>query len=583
MAPIRCCLHVQQGARAETVKKADVQVVEIAKHGHCLQIKGLRMRPLVQIFGKDLDQVGDSKLAAGTLVLSCADGLQVRISNAQQGQLADLLRRLRGGESALQQRSSAVNSVATPAKASKRPATATAREEPGSCGPQCPRISLVDLPHQMLEMILAYAPDQQSGARLAEACSFLERMICEGKGHFRLLQSQAASVPPDELVQRVQRRVRLTVLDLSGCVMLSARAATSLAEVLASGPYTVRRLGLRGCKAMNDSGVRRLVNACPLLECLDLLQIPKLSNEALKAPLPNLRILAAGSLGRFVMREHKKLEVPTNLSVSQKAQTAPLPSRRAPTFESLFSSDLLQMLNRPFYLSANGQGTAGSVPVFDPPPLTHLALLRCEHLQVLYPFAATLRHLDLCGSSIQVPSAAAKDWRPLAACVSLEVLVLSGCRLLGEVALVSCLSSLPTPSHLRVLDVAETTAQERFFSYVAQEHRALTHLRAADCFGMRTGTLHSVLHHLTKLQVLDVSGCRSIEPPLDGLLPRAQDQSSRPEERPLRLLALGRTALADNEWAPSQRALARWSPPTKAVLQAIDLLGDYEQLPPNLL
>jgi len=387
----------------------------------------------------------------------------------------------------------------------------------------------------------------------------------------------------------------------------------------------LKTLSLRGCTKLSDVAVKRLLEACPRLEVLDLMDIPRLSNAALAVPLGSLRVLAAGYLGRPQtadgIRSGEKF--PTSLTVAgAQASVGGGPLRKRPQGSVNFTSALLTRLAQGLPASAPGGGERDSGA-----PLTHLVLPNCSEIEVLTRLPKSLVHLDLRGSNLQVPLAAVPGWRPLLALSQLEVLCLAGNNLLSPEALLACIISL-APSTLRVLDLSETCVNMHVWRHLISSQRMITHLRLAGCtsLGLLTAVeLEPLLRQMARLEVLDISACFLDD--AGDLLPRgaaAPAAPAAPAPGPAADAAQGprqpqgflRTA-APVTWgsltaapaaapaatdagslAPSlrllgvgqlggslevlRRALARIAPGAHAVNGSLDVFGGYRVLPPVL-
>jgi hypothetical protein len=212
----------------------------------------------------------------------------------------------------------------------------------------------------------------------------------------------------DTFVARLSKRPELKELDVAGWMQLIPGATPKISQVLQGCCLT--KLNLRGCRALSDASIKRILDACPKLEVLNLLEIPRLSNQALVGPLSCLRVLAAGSLGRQAVAERPTAgeKIPTNLTIlgAQIAVGGVLGEKKQYCSMN-FTSALLTRLT-----------SSGA-------PLTHLALLNCTEIEVLTRLPRTLLHLDLRGANLQVPAAAVPGWRPLSGCSQLHTLCLA--------------------------------------------------------------------------------------------------------------------------------------------------------------
>jgi len=323
--------------------------------------------------------------------------------------------------------------------------------------------------------------------------------------------------------------------------------------------------------------VRRLLLSCPLLEVLDLLEIPRLGNRALEAPLPWLRVLAAGSLGRPAVAESSRPRGDTNLA-SLGGPAAPLKQRQqgSAQFTSALISRLAQRPPPPAVVPGR--------PELRSSALTHAILPHCAEIEVLPKLPQLLQHLDLRGANLQVPEAAVAKWRPLAGCTHLTTLCLAGNALLSAAALLACVGSLPEIARLQVLDLSGTRADAQAWAALPKIQPALTHLRVAGCVGLQNSGLALLLAGLLKLQALDVASCGMLEQPfadvLDGAAAAARGAAVAAE---LRLLGVGQTDFAASHLEATRRSLAAFAPAARVLQGSLDLLAGYAALPPALL
>jgi len=624
MTTVRCSVAVEVKGRPihgdKSAKEHGIQVTQAAFG--LPQVRVLGFKREIRLGLGDVRQFVDNRVSEGRLALVTKDGMQVVASKAQPAQLEIVLSVLRGKAPGLglgclqpQQKEQQLRPVATPMVASlgesKLPPRKLRRAvcssgASSSCGSvnagalllsgdghRCDAevdgcsnhqvdaaISLCSLPQHVLSLLLEFQPATSALLRLAETCSQLDTFSKERRP-FRLgPAASGVGLDPKTVVHALARHAKhaaLTVVDLSGFTELTASATVQLAEVLGCELQAgVRDLRLRGCKALSDVAVRRLLLRCPSLEVLDVLEIPRLSNRALDAPLAQLRILAAGTLGRPPTAE---LRVParadTNLSTGLGTVLAS-PKQRAQGSTQFSSAMLARLAQRPC-LPEDGpldQSSGGA-------PLTHAILPCCPEFQVLPQLPPTLRHLDLRSASLQMPEAAVAKWRPLARCPHLNVLCLAGNTLLSSSALIACIRSLPGTARLRALDLSNTQAEIRLAATLPQIQPWLTHLRLAGCTGLSNAAVAGLLSSLQQLEVLDIACCAALEQPLATLAPASRAGQAGAAVR-LRLLGIGQTDFA-TYLDSSRRALAAFAPNAVAVNGSLDLFGGYGLLPPEII
>lgn len=370
--------------------------------------------------------------------------------------------------------------------------------------------------------------------KLRESCRQLNTFFEQRPKVFRL--GSAACVPGRVSVSMLLEGIAkhaLTGLDLSGYVELTASAAGLLEKsLLGEGGASIRVLGLRGCKALSDVAVRKLIGCCPALEVLDLLEIPRLSDRAFDAPLRSLRVVAAGSLGRKTALDgYNMSQVTRGLQTDSMPVAAPRDKRITSSVQitsslvARMSSAVLEAPAAEPSSKPQGRSNARQQPTskeLGGSPLTHLVLPHCAELRIVPRLPATLLHLDLRGADLQVPEAAVPTWKPLAACGRLECLVVAGNDLLSVDALRAMLGSLPASARLRTLDLSSTNADDGLAALIVSAQPALTHLRFAGCGGLHNQGLSALLTGLRELEALDVAGCHSLEHPLADIEPFAQ-------------------------------------------------------------
>ncbi|CAK0896855.1 unnamed protein product, partial [Prorocentrum cordatum] len=590
-----------------------VQLVSVGKGPPLLRVLGFKRD--IRVVARDVQQVVDSKIADGRLALQCRDGrqtLQVVLSKAQPAQLELVLRSLRGGGAAGAQSAASAGGGAPPQKRARTIATPARGAPAGSAGPSAeatkaaagleaaagpgPRasaaISLCDFSEEVLRLVVSFeAPGRLQ--RLWEACSLLDVFARARQPAFRLMPSRGAAVPPDLVIQRVARHTMIRELDLCGYQDLPASATKPLADALGGGGGGgLRKLCLRGCKALTDAAVRRLLLSCPRLEVLDLLEVPRLSDQALQAPLGELRMLLVGTLGRpqvaveSASEQSRKRLIGTVVALGSCAPGPQQPRQQRVLGTCDFTSALLARLARPPAGPASAAGGpregAGAAPVGGCPLLEHVVFAHCAEVRVLPRLSATLRHLDLRGASLQLPAAAAESWRPLAGCRQLAVLNLAHNALLGASAIAACVGSrVRMWPPMSALDLSDTSADSGLLAALPAKQPRLSHLRASGCRGLSDEVLAAWLGGLAWLQVLDVSHCDALDEPF-ALVAAAPAGADAPAPAPrLRLLGVGGTRLATCI-EETRRALGRVAPGAVARTTALDLFDGYRLLPPTL-
>jgi len=638
---VRCSVSVEvKGRMLHTDKSAKLFGLEVGEpNGRSPPLRVLGFKREIRLAPRDIRQIHDSHVAAGRLALVAQDGMKVMLSKAQPTQLQLVLRSLRGRpqegttmcsgglgaphglgltrsqtgtvtedarrHSRCQKPQSvagdwesadtlAPRMVATPSKVPR-----TVAQDVGSCATadtlsacedRMRPVTLADFPTNVLDEIISYDPSAAAWARLAESCKRLEAFADEGKTAFHIGRTRRAYVCPSMVVDRIARRSNLSALNLSGYAELTAGETARLAMALKRPGAGLRTLVLRGCKGLGDVSVQRLVASCPMLEVLDILEIPALGNRALEAPMRALRILAAGSLGRLCVSEGlsrrpssavRTSTVTSSLPAAPVGQLAQVNSKGS----AQFTTTLLTRLGRP-------PPEVGPLPLrgeLGGAPLTHLVLAHCCDIEVLPRLPATLCHLDLRGANLQGPhhlQSNGQTWRPLANCSQLNTLCLAGNGLLSSPVLSAILSSLPMKGQLRTLDISSTQADANLFAALPSLQEALTRLRAASCMRLTDHCFTAVLLGLRELEVLDVTGCRGLLGfPTDLALP-APAAAVGPEPGPmasLRLLGVGQTELAGMHLESTRRALAAVAPTAHAVPGNLDVFNSYGALPPVLL
>mmetsp|Transcript_112001 Transcript_112001/g.321861 ORF Transcript_112001/g.321861 Transcript_112001/m.321861 type:complete len:708 (+) Transcript_112001:59-2182(+) len=456
--------------------------------------------------------------------------------------------------------------------------------------------SLTDLPPNLLTDVLETArPDDACIRLLAQACRDLRDFVLSRRQR-SLSLSTKHSVPVDRVIEAVARRNALRVLNLSGYAALTCNAAAKLSKVIAgeSAPGSGAGVGvrlqallLRGCKALSDVAVRKLLVACPELEFLDILEIPRLTNQAFHGAgsagscLPaRLRRLAAGTLGRR-----------GGVGSAVAASTRSSAGTAGDVWTSVDGSVRTGMLLLPQYqgsakfteraVSCQG-GSAGAGVAAAPPALTHLVLSNCAELRNFPRFTESLVHLDLQGSALRFDASAAagQAWRPLSGCPRLQSLSLAGCSMLTAQGLLACLMSIPAAARLSALDLSDTRADAEVFAALVRLEclGKLTHLRLAGC-PLRDGALLAIFRARTSLEVLDVSSCTYLESLFVGMSRAELTALPLPK---LRILSLGNTPVG-SQLEAARAAAALCAPQASLVRSPLDIFAGYSTLPAVLL
>eukprot|EP00930_Biecheleria_cincta_P041805 TRINITY_DN28714_c0_g1_i1.p1 TRINITY_DN28714_c0_g1~~TRINITY_DN28714_c0_g1_i1.p1 ORF type:complete len:636 (-),score=120.26 TRINITY_DN28714_c0_g1_i1:103-2010(-) len=616
-----CAVSVEVGGKAlrPEKSKAKTRTVHVLKARTGIFLRAPGFTRDVTISMSDLRTLVDSKIEQGRLGFVAKDGMQLVLSEAQPTQLHAIIRALNGeaspaqrtepkpagvGEGSQDRREAILRALkegegagpkagkdthgrpaATPVKLARTGESSGPKAQASSVEPG--KINLGEMPHMVLQELVAFLATDLFGL-LGETCRALEEMTVAKGPTLRLARAYRNSAPPSLVVRRVQRQTNLRVLDLSGFEALTAGASKELAEALATNAdLRLHTLSLRGCKALSDASVRRLLSSCPSLEILDLLEIPRLSNKALQAPLPRLRVLAAGSLGRAVTEKSQsegagfrtgRLDVGGGGSLAAAVHQSSHKACVSSLFTSFVFRELLSSTD-----TANGKSSEAPGASKASRPLTHLMFGHCTSIEVLPHLPASLLHLDLRGASLQAPANAEQHWRPLSNCPQLEALNLAGNVLLGSGAVLACISSLPSRTQLRALDISDTRPDAVLFSSLPTQASALTHFRACNSMALRNAELAELLRRLAALEVLDVGGCGSLEFPLSDLVPAAATSAAAALAPKLRHLGLARTALVGAHIDYTRRALARIAPLAKAFPISFDLFHAYDELPPAWL
>jgi hypothetical protein len=565
----------------KTTKETGVQLIVPGRSGMLPAMRVLGFKREIRITSRDVKQlVGTS---SGLAVLT-NDRMKIILANAQTGQLEEVVRYLQSSQSVatpckarrLAPADKAIRDVAAPA------ATAAAAGSNGS--------NAVEDLATVLEDFLYDDPlindrkwlGQEVFGRLAATSKRLELFVLSKRRSFRLRTASCIGAPPDIIVQRISRHHCLDTLGLSGLTTLTATVAAQLADALHRTRGVgdgLRKLALRGCKALSDTAVRKLLVANPCLEILDILEIPRLSDKAFEGvPLRSLRILAAGSLGRAPVADNLggRGSSKGNLGATSStvALAPPQPKTRRALASFGFTTSLLSQLSK--------GGNAAR--------LTHAVLGHCCDLKVLPKLSSQLQHLDLRGANLQIPTAAVNGWAPLAACNALQVLCLAGNGLLCCEALLAIVRSLSDSARLCALDLAATCVDAKFVRTVPQlpAMQGLTHLCFAHCPGLVNEGLGNIMQTLHQLEVLDVADCPYLQAPLADLLtsqhettPLIARQAAKPMLQCLRLMAVGQTDFAGVELEATRRALRAVPGCCAKVLAggiSLDLFCGYDDL-----
>jgi len=218
-------------------------------------------------------------------------------------------------------------------------------------------------------------------------------------------------------------------------------------------------------------------------------------------------------------------------------------------------------------------------------PLETLIVANCEDFRVipqLKGYARSLRHLDLQGCDLQAPTIAEGGWKPLASLVHLTVLILRRCSFSPE-ALHACVASLPTPGRrlngtevagLKVLDVAETSADTHFLEALPSLQPGLTHLSVAGC-NVGPAALATAFLRFPDLEYLNID-LKYDAPLILG------EVRSRLQGRKLKLRVLGASRHEGLEAARKDLSLIA---DAKILGQDFGFFGkpEYAAIPPQLL
>eukprot|EP00428_Durinskia_dybowskii_P026339 CAMPEP_0170253308 /NCGR_PEP_ID=MMETSP0116_2-20130129/26493_1 /TAXON_ID=400756 /ORGANISM="Durinskia baltica, Strain CSIRO CS-38" /LENGTH=754 /DNA_ID=CAMNT_0010504289 /DNA_START=1 /DNA_END=2265 /DNA_ORIENTATION=+ len=453
--------------------------------------------------------------------------------------------------------------------------------------------SLTDLPPNLLTDVLETArPDDACIRLLAQACRDLRDFVLSRRQR-SLSLSTKHSVPVDRVIEAVARRNALRVLNLSGYAALTCNAAAKLSKVIAgeSAPGSGAGVGvrlqallLRGCKALSDVAVRKLLVACPELEFLDILEIPRLTNQASMAQAAQgvacLPAFAAWPLARLGAAAALAAQLPRRRAAARGRLAMCGPRLTAPSHgDAAFATipRLCEIHRACGLLPAAGAGVAAA-----PPALTHLVLSNCAELRNFPRFTESLVHLDLQGSALRFDASAAagQAWRPLSGCPRLQSLSLAGCSMLTAQGLLACLMSIPAAARLSALDLSDTRADAEVFAALVRLEclGKLTHLRLAGC-PLRDGALLAIFRARTSLEVLDVSSCTYLESLFVGMSRAELTALPLPK---LRILSLGNTPVG-SQLEAARAAAALCAPQASLVRSPLDIFAGYSTLPAVLL
>lgn len=585
--------RVDQGQLAIVGKEAKVQITkanpeDLAPVVACLQgapvapvgaAAAATGAPVQAPSGSTAKAKGDSQARTATAAASAAaSAAGVKHPADRAGASASKRARLGIGEekqSQVGQKDVPVPMDVTPSRPSKDETT---------CTPvmQQPKISFAHMPTEVLEQLLAISPDVCC-RQLFQACKVLTEWLQEKRPPvFRLGASRGANISPEHVIGHLKKRTVLRTLDLTGFVDLQPGASAKLADAIGNlnRGEGLQTLSLRGCKQLTDASVKRLLTQCTRLESLDLLDIPRLSNQALGVALPRLQILAAGYLPKAVTAERARQSLTNGFGDRQTvsvlgAQPEPWLQRQVGSVK--FTATCLSALQPA--IAASAEAARAGQDLTEEPSLTMLVLTRCSEIESFPTLPSRLQHLDLSFANLEMPPSL-QGWRPLSTCTRLTRLNLAGNRLLNAKGLFYCIDSLDKDARLEVLDISSTSADATVFSALTKwptTTSSLTHLRLASCIELRNNSFEALLQKLQQLQVFDIGGCRNIEYPIGR-----GGVTSAPK---LRWLGIGQTDLVlqginlDN----TRRVMKTVAPNAKVVPGSLDVFRGYAKLPPEML
>lgn len=630
---MRCGVVVEVAGRrlGNASKDMGLQVVvPVGKGATFVRVLGFKRE--VRFCPRDVRQLITTRLAEGQLVIVGQDGTRVQVTKANPELLEPVVSCLQGkaatastaagaaaaghapnaGQGSTKRSGSDVVGAGDgrPSKKASGGATATPSRPQSSSEPSTPvlkqakgeaALSLTRFPEFLLDMMVEMA-SLFSFRQFSQSCRmFHELIMLRRSATFRLGESRGSSISAEMVVQHLAKRSFLRSLDLTGFSDLTAAVSGRLAETLGklrgrspSGEGLLT-LSLRSCKGLTDVAVRRILIQCPCLESLDLLDIPRLSNQVFsKAPLPRLQMLAAGSLARPGVGDRtRQAEASQGAACFQQSVSA-LGTAAAPAVQSFagssrFTASLISCLHGS---SSTAGGVSGSsdgssmtaAADTDELRLSSLVLPRCGDIEAFPLLPPPLQHLDLSFANLELPRTLI-GWQPLAGCPNLKRLALAGNRCLSSMALQACLDSLPKEARLEALDLSSTASDGALFARLIKWPMTskLTHLRLACCIEMRNKGIAGLLLGLAELQMLDVAGCRSLESPLTGIAPpRALYGTAVPQGSALRRMGVGQTDLAGPSLEATRRIMQKLAPDVEVVPSSLDFFGGYTSLFPEL-
>jgi len=450
-----------------------------------------------------------TKISEGRLLIRTKENkenMQLMLTDAQAGQLQEILKIL------------SARPVATPGKLArtKEPTQLKVVQNDTQKAPEALSSPKVELRQDCWQFVLQFVSGR---VHLSEVCRlFAEEVIRSTGSSLRIKAAMTHSIPAESLLEGIRNRTRLELLDLSGYRMTSKFCK----DLLTQNFTHLRHLSLRACRGLSDVALRALLRKLPYLRHLDLLEVSALSNRAMEVQLPELETLLLGSLGRRSPEATASRYENSRVEVSGEVKQR-LPVGDRPSINSCFTHQVLEQLLLPELFAQPGEGQ------MRPAPLSFVVLAHCD-IQVFPRACASLRHLDLSGAMLQLPRAAEEAWQPLRVCHQLQVLSLASAEISAG-ALRSCLSSLP--SELKALDLSDTAADFHVVRAVIQHERfKLTHFRLCRCTRMDNLMLSDILWRIHTLEVMDVTGCRSLTLPFEC-----------PATHRLRLLCVAQTNL----------------------------------------
>lgn len=503
-----CAVAAEVSGNTLQLDKAKKRGVKIlGPKGPEAQLLVIGLKAPLRIILKDITQVDGSRVKEGRLGITAKGRIQVVLREAQPCDLQHVVNTLKqcsqpGLPPALPLPTPARNvQKAAEGQFDKRCMPATDSGSQSNKDAMFSQSSFGRLADETMRLILLFGgrcedPENWLDRALGSTCKLLnEKHISRSRSVS--IQSKGNSAQPELVVNCVARRTNLQHLSLSGFQFFDIATFKKLSQTLSGLGGGLSVLRLSNCKFLvaKDAAVRQLLLSCPALQTLDLLQVPRLSNKCLEAPLRNLRHLALGCHG-VTQRPETERSQSARIVIDTGATASKLKDMKGKAIaSSLFTQEL-------FTEGRSGLSQAG---------LETLILANCQDFTVipqLRGFGRTLRHLDFQGCDLQAPEDA--NWRPFASLVNLSVLVLARCPL-SALALRSCVASLPTPGQqldgpmvpgLKVLDVADTLADMAFVEALLGLQRGLTHLGLSGC-RLRSAALSAVLCGLHVLEFLN--------------------------------------------------------------------------------